>query len=265
MQSFSKPFAAFLLIAFAAVAARAEPPSGGWTGLYGGVSGTLQGATSTTTGTNTYTTQEIVVDPTGTPTGTPSGGVEEARVLESGQTTRTVIQTEAIADRHAKTTAGAGLRVGYNYQTGPVVLGAEGDIHFAGFTSGGYTLGDGVAGPNEGYATVSHSTVVGTVRARAGMAFDKILLFGTGGLALTDLRNSVVTNSGFVDSRHQTAGWTGGGGAEIRVSPRVSIAATVLYADFGKTTLGTGDGTSSFNAIVKTHYVIGSLGVNTRF
>jgi outer membrane immunogenic protein len=126
-------------------------------------------------------------------------------------------------------------------------------------------LGNGVAGPNEGYATSSHSTVVGTLRARGGVAFDRVFVFGTGGLALTDLRHTLATNSGFADSRHQTTGWVGGGGAEVRIAPRISLVAMALYTDFGTSTLNGGDGTSGFTATVKTHYVTGSLGLSMLF
>ena len=261
MTRITKIFSSVLLLTFVAYTAQAQAPANSWTGFYGGVSGTVQGGTSTATGTNTYTTQAPIVEPTGGSTDT----AEIAPQAIASDTGGTVVQTEAIAAHRSKTSAGAALRLGYNYQTGNLVIGAEGDINFASFTFGDAGLGNGVAGPNEGYATYTHGSVVGTFRARGGVAFDRLLVFGTGGVALSDLRHTLITNSGFIDSRHQTTGWTGGGGLEYRLSPHVSLAATVLYTDFGNAPLGAGDGTSSFAAGVKTHFVSGALGLNAHF
>src|SRR5437016_931723 len=52
----------------------------------------------------------------------------------------------------------------------------------------------------------------GTVRGRAGYAFNNILFYGTAGLAFGELRG--VTFGGFSDS-HTNAGWTAGVGAEF--------------------------------------------------
>lgn len=259
MFRLSKTFTGFALAGLAVAAAQAQTPTGSWTGFYGGISGAAQGTTSNASGTNTYTT-EVVVEPTGDPTGS-----ETQHVLAGNAGTTTTVQTEAIADHRAKTIAGVGAHLGYNFQAGNLVFGPEADIQYADYTDGGTGLGGGIAGPNEGYSLRSHGTVVGTLRARAGVAFDRVLLFGTGGLALSDLRDTVTTNSGFTDSRRQTTGWTGGGGAEFRLAPHVSLVAMVLYTDFGTANLGAGDGTSSFATTIKTHYVNGSLGLSMVF
>ncbi len=52
----------------------------------------------------------------------------------------------------------------------------------------------------------------GTVRGRAGYAFNNILFYGTAGLAFGELRG--LTFGGFSDA-HTNAGWTAGVGAEF--------------------------------------------------
>jgi len=243
---------AFSLAALLAIPAQAHAAdAGNWTGIYGGVNATAVGTTSNGTGSNIYTTNDG-----------GEGSLTRARVLTAPNQ---VLNTEGVATHLNSTSGGGGLRLGYNLQTGIVVLGVEGDVNFASFNSEQGGLGSGPAGANEGYAISAHGSVVGTVRARAGFVVDRVLIFGTGGVAFTDLRNTLTTNSGFVDSERKTTGWTAGGGAEVRVSPRFSIAATVLYADFGTTTLSGGDGTSGFTADVKSHQIIGALGVNVHF
>ena len=256
MTQTTKIFASVLLLTFVAYSAQAQAPTNNWTGFYGGVNGTVQASTSSATGTNTYTTEAPVVEPTG-------GSTDGPPVLQLSA--QTVVQTEPIADHRTRTSGGAGARLGYNYQFGHMVLGAEGDFNVATFSTGTAGLGTGVAGPNEGYATYTHGTVVGTVRARAGVAFDRLLVFGTGGLALSDLRQTLITNSGFTVSRHQTTGWTGGGGLEYRIAPRITLAATGLYSDFGNSALSAGGGTSGFVADMKTHFFTATIGVNARF
>jgi outer membrane immunogenic protein len=96
-----------------------------------------------------------------------------------------------------------GGQIGYNYQIGSFVIGAEADIQWnesgddqvVGFVpAGGFLAGDFVPG-------VFQSTSpdwFGTLRARAGFAIDRVLIYATGGLAYTE----------------DNTGWVLGGGVE---------------------------------------------------
>ena len=95
-----------------------------------------------------------------------------------------------------------GGQIGYNYQIGSWVIGAEADIQ--GIDSGnnanavffpgpGFAGGDFVAGEFE-----EGADWWGSVRLRAGVAFDRFLVYATGGLAYTE----------------DNTGWTVGGGVE---------------------------------------------------
>lgn len=114
-----------------------------------------------------------------------------------------------------------GLQGGYNFQTGPWVLGAEADV--------GYGRAKGTNG-----AVSFEKNWSGTVRARAGYAFDNVLVYGTGGLAWANFKLA-----DGVDSRTTTrAGWTVGGGLEYAVNRNISVKGEYLYADYGEANVG---------------------------
>lgn len=114
---------------------------------------------------------------------------------------------------------------GYNYQSGAVVIGIEGDVtrrrgvEFIG-SSGFEPLN---AGNEQGW--------IGTLRSRAGLATDGWLFYSTGGLAYgsadADGRPAEVTGSSRI-------GWTVGAGVEYATGKQWSLGLEYLYADFGK-------------------------------
>ena len=107
-----------------------------------------------------------------------------------------------------------GVQAGYNWQTGPWVFGIEGDIQ--------------ATGADDTFAPWKFSNPwFGTVRGRAGYAFNNILFFGTGGLAFGELRGETF---GLAES-HTTAGWTLGAGAEFGFAPNWSAKIEYLYVD----------------------------------
>ena len=68
-----------------------------------------------------------------------------------------------------------GIEGGYNWQRGSFVLGGEADIQLSG--------ADDTISPFE-----FSNPWFGTVRGRAGVALNNVLLYGTGGLSYGDLR-----------------------------------------------------------------------------
>ena len=69
---------------------------------------------------------------------------------------------------------------------------------------------------------------VGTVRGRIGFAFDRFVVFGTGGFAWT---NAEVDGGRVTDSNFH-GGWTVGGGIEAAITGNISAKAEYLYMDF---------------------------------
>jgi outer membrane immunogenic protein len=108
----------------------------------------------------------------------------------------------------------AGIQGGYNWQNGPWVFGIEGDIQ--------------ATGAEETFASWKFSNPwFGTVRGRAGYAFNNVLFYGTGGLAFGELRAETF---GLSES-HTNAGWTLGAGAEMGFAPSWSAKIEYLYVD----------------------------------
>ncbi|WP_065753458.1 outer membrane protein [Bradyrhizobium paxllaeri] len=107
-----------------------------------------------------------------------------------------------------------GVQAGYNWQNGPWVFGLEGDIQ--------------ATGAEETFAPWKFSNPwFGTVRGRAGYAFNNVLFFGTGGLAFGELRAATF---GLTES-HTNAGWTLGAGAEVGLDRNWSAKIEYLYVD----------------------------------
>ena len=101
-----------------------------------------------------------------------------------------------------------GAQAGYNFQTGssPWVFGVEGDLQ--------------ATGASDTFAPWKFSNPwFGTVRGRAGYAFNNILFYGTAGLAFGELRGETFGLS----ETHTNAGWTAGLGAEFGFPPNFGL------------------------------------------
>ena len=123
--------------------------------------------------------------------------------------------------------------MGGNYQWGQFVLGVEGDGAYDTLSVTPAALGGGI--------TVT-SDWLATVRGRAGYAWDRILIYGTGGAAFA---NAAAT--GF--SSTTMTGWTAGGGIEAALTPSLSAKVEYLYVDFPNPTLAGATGTFTENIV----------------
>ena len=133
-----------------------------------------------------------------------------------------------------------GGEAGYNWQTGPWVLGLE--ANFEGSGLGGSRTAP-CAPPLCGALAPSYAQKLpwfGTLRPRIGYALANWLVYATGGGAL----GQVDTNAGaavgsFVatDNRSRTrGGWTIGGGVEVELMAGWSAKIEYLYVDLGSRT-----------------------------
>src|SRR6185312_12047858 len=84
-----------------------------------------------------------------------------------------------------------------------------------------------------------------TLRPRLGYAFDRLLLYATGGLAIANQKFSqsiVQLNTPFVETgavSRTSTGWTAGAGAEYALDNRWSLKAEYLYVDLGSVSFST--------------------------
>jgi outer membrane immunogenic protein len=124
---------------------------------------------------------------------------------EWGKVTNTVGEPSGIA---------GGGQVGYNWQSGQFVFGAETDIQFS--------------GADDTFAPWKFSNPwFGTLRGRAGVSFNNVLLYATLGLAYGDLKGVFF---GLDETKTET-GWAGGLGAEYGFTPNWSAKVEYLYMD----------------------------------
>ena len=121
--------------------------------------------------------------------------------------------------------AGGGLfgaTVGYNWQTGPVVLGLEGDIDWSG------QRGSSVCG---GITTCDvRNDYLATIRGRLGYAMDRWMPYITGGAAIGNVKTSI---AGFGDTNNTRGGWTVGGGVEASLAGPWTAKVEYLHVDLG--------------------------------
>jgi outer membrane immunogenic protein len=161
--------------------------------------------------------------------------------------------------------AGGG-QVGYNKQFGHIVFGLEGDM-------------DGVSGRSGQFAnyslpatglTSANAVAIGhfaqpnwtsTIRGRVGYAMGKLMVYGTGGLAIADVRQQAFYSytptttaavatanpgatfgpySNFGTRDNTLTGWTVGAGAEWALNKQVSIGAEYRHSDYGNSTYNFG-------------------------
>ena len=119
-----------------------------------------------------------------------------------------------------------GVQIGANYQTGPIALGVEAD--FDGTVA---TKSLTIAGIASNTAEVPW---IGTLRARVGYAFDRLLVYATAGGAATQLISTVnVPALGSSSTTFTHGGWTAGGGIEVAVTESLSARVEYLYFDTG--------------------------------
>ena len=133
-----------------------------------------------------------------------------------------------------------GGEAGYNWQTGPWVLGLEASFDGSGL-SGGRTA---PCPPPLCTALAASYTQrlswFGTLRPRIGYALGNWLFYATGGGALGEVgTNATAAVGSFIatDNRSQTRdGWTLGGGVEVGFAPGWSAKIEYLYLDLGSRT-----------------------------
>ena len=211
------------------------PPIYSWTGFYVGGNAGYGWGTSRNNW-NLFAPSGIL--PSFCP---PNSGITGPEFCESG------------SDATRLNGALGGLQAGYNWQTGHYLAGIETDVSLAG------QRGDNVlnfpAQPVIGDQTFPAATAayneklswLGTLRARLGLAVDRWLVYGTGGLAYGGIENSGSVGStcgtggpttfpctvASWDDHATAIGWTLGAGIEAAISGNWSLKAEYLHVDLG--------------------------------
>lgn len=119
-----------------------------------------------------------------------------------------------------------GGQIGYNYQFGMFVAGVETDLQYAAVGNKGAAYGNiYYPGDSDGF--------FGTIRARAGVAFDRALVYGTGGFAYGDIGGNRGYDPllGHHSGDETNWGWTLGGGLEYAITNNFTAKVEGLYVD----------------------------------
>jgi outer membrane immunogenic protein len=136
-----------------------------------------------------------------------------------------------------------GVEGGYNWQSGQLVFGGEADLQ--------------VSGADDMFAPWKFSNPwFGTVRGRAGFAVSNVLIYGTAGFALGELKAETI---GLASETHTNVGWTAGAGIEAGFAANWSAKVEYLFVDlsssnFGLTGTSNGLSASTFRMGVNYHF-----------
>jgi len=134
-----------------------------------------------------------------------------------------------------------GFQGGYNWQSDAWVYGLE--LDFGLLDTDATRQITKAYDPEYGGDFTINQTVqtqwLATVRPRVGFAVEDLLVYATGGLAITQLKNQNEFSDTYGEDAHEIAngsetqfGWTAGAGAEYLFAEDWSIKAEYLYVDF---------------------------------
>jgi len=125
----------------------------------------------------------------------------------------------------------AGGTVGYNWQSGAVVYGLEGDFDWSN------VKGSAACGAVTTCETAN--TYLATFRGRLGYGFDRWLPYVTLGGAYGNIKATATSPAVTVSTEKGKLGWTAGAGIEYAFLGNWSAKLEYLYVDLGSVDLGT--------------------------
>jgi outer membrane immunogenic protein len=112
----------------------------------------------------------------------------------------------------------------------------------------------------------SRLNALGTIRGRLGWAFDRALLYGTGGVAFADLKDQLSDQAiPFTATPGSSeTGWTAGGGVEYALTDHWTAKAEYLHVGFSQRN-ATDSAGLGYRFAYKDKLDIGRVGVNYKF
>jgi outer membrane immunogenic protein len=173
-----------------------------------------------------------------------------------------------------------GGQIGYNWEFGNnVVLGFETDFDGAGIRGKATANLNGIAlgAVPFGAAIQAGSRInyIGTVRGRLGYAWDRFLVYGTGGFAYGQVNSAISASAAagggaiaFTDSQNSSrTGFAVGGGFEYALTNNLTVKTEYLYVNLGTNNILNQNlfGVVGVNVNQKTQVNIARAGINYKF
>jgi opacity protein-like surface antigen len=135
----------------------------------------------------------------------------------------------------------AGAFIGGDYQFNRFVVGVEGDWQWGNLTgnsqaSSSFNLPAVIAFPGGPFAIDTTIKDYGSIRARAGVAFDRFLVFGTGGWAWGNPSNTyaLLSSAPFFANGGSASGWTAGAGLDYAITNNIFARAEYRHTSLQK-------------------------------
>jgi outer membrane immunogenic protein len=147
-----------------------------------------------------------------------------------------------ITNRNSPSGVVGGAHVGYLYQINQFVVGVEGSVDGTSLRANAQLFLPGFFRIGNNVLTVhATSDVQGSIRGKFGFAWDRVLIYGTGGVAFGGFSSNLfvngitavpfpIANRFFSNTR---VGWTAGGGLQYAVTDNWWVFAEYRYSDFG--------------------------------
>jgi outer membrane immunogenic protein len=141
-----------------------------------------------------------------------------------------------------------GGTLGFNWQSGALVFGLEGELGYLGL-KGSVIDPNGISFGTPDTVTRFKSDLYGAVYGRLGVAHGNALVYGKGGVAFFKAEASTIdpcvappagcgTGMLTMTGSKTLAGWSAGGGIEWMFGPQWSAKAEYAYFDFGNIDTG---------------------------
>jgi outer membrane immunogenic protein len=127
----------------------------------------------------------------------------------------------------------AGVHAGYNYQIGSFVVGLEGDVEGLFNDNDKFSgLLYNAAGVPVAFSLSAHDIDwQGSIRARAGFAFDRALIYATGGFAFAGVSGGF-SNLAVDNGDDTVTGWTLGAGIEYAFTNNLTTRVEYRYTNY---------------------------------
>lgn len=121
-----------------------------------------------------------------------------------------------------------GVKAGVNFQHGSFVYGAEADFELTNI-KGGFI--DRIQNLGRGDDTYDWQA---SLRARMGLALDRVMIYGTGGVAIADIKNTyTLVPLNIVEPISDIrAGWTAGAGVDFAVTDNLIAGIEYRFTKF---------------------------------